>query len=269
MKLYISADIEGITGVTADAEHGSDDGRQHADARRWMTQDVNAAVEGALEAGADEIVVKDAHGSALNIVPEELHPAATLIQGWGPVNGMMEGLDATCDLAFLVGYHAMVGTENGVLAHTWSGAVRGVWLNGLEIGEMGLSALFAGHFGVPVGLVTSCEAGIRQAQALLPWAQTAAVKRGLARSCAALVPPAEARARIRTAAAAAVRGREQMQPWRPDMPCTVEMQFHRADPSIRGDLVPGVERVPPYGVRFQGADALAAQRLVMLMMRLT
>ena len=269
MKLFISADIEGITGVTSDPEHGEDGGRQHADARRWMTQDVNAAIEGALEAGVDEVVVKDAHGSALNIVPEELHPGATLIQGWGPVNGMMEGLDDSFDLCFLVGYHAMVGTEDGVLAHTWSGAVRGVWINGIEIGEMGLSALFAGHHGVPVGLVTSCEAGVRQAQALLPWAQTAAVKRALARSCAALVPPAEAHALIRAGAVAAVRSAGQMQPWRPDMPCTTEMQFHRPDASIRGGLIPGVERIPPYGVRFQAADALAAQQLVMLVMRLT
>ena len=91
MKLFISADIEGATGITNGAVQTGSKGSQYAEGRKWMTVDVNVAIEGALEAGVEEVLVKDAHGSALNLLPDELHPKATLIQGWGPTDGMMEG----------------------------------------------------------------------------------------------------------------------------------------------------------------------------------
>ncbi|MFQ6131022.1 MAG: M55 family metallopeptidase [Armatimonadota bacterium] len=268
MKLFISADIEGATGITNGAAQTRADGRQYGEGRKWMTGDVNAAIEGALEAGVEEILVKDAHGSALNLLPDELNPKATLIQGWGPVSGMMEGLDESFDLCFLVGYHAMAGTQDGTLSHTWTGEVRGVWVNDTEIGETGLAALFAGHYGVPVALVTSCAAGVAQAQALLPWARTVAVKRGITRSCAELLPPQEARRRIRAAASEAVAALGQMQPFQPDMPCTMAMVFRNPDVSVAAELMPGVERIPPDKVRFEAPDALSASRLARLMLRL-
>ncbi len=268
MKLFISADIEGATGITNGEVQTGLKGWQYGEARKWMTGDVNAAIEGALEAGVEEILVRDAHGSALNLLPDELHPKATLIQGWGPVDGMMEGLDESFDLCFLVGYHAMAGTQDGVLSHTWTGTVKGVWVNGTEVGETGLAAMFAGHYRVPVALVTSCAAGVAQARALLPWARTVAVKRGITRSCAELLPSAEARRRIRAGAQEAAAGLGHMELLEPDMPCQVRMAFRSPEAFIVGELVPGVERIPPDGVQFEAADALSALRLTRLMLRL-
>ncbi|MGD8238841.1 MAG: M55 family metallopeptidase [Armatimonadota bacterium] len=269
MKLFISADIEGATGITSGPVQASSKGSQYGEGRKWMTGDVNAAIEGALEAGVEEVLVKDAHGSALNLLPDELHARAMLIQGWGPADGMMEGLDESFDLCFLVGYHAMAGTLDGILAHTWTGAVRGVWVNGTEIGEMGLSALFAGHHSVPVALVTSCAVGAAQAEALLPWVRTVSVKRGITRSCAELLPPSEAREKIRAGAQAAAAGVAAMQPFKPDMPCSVKMAFRSADVPLAAELVPGVERVPPESVQFEAPDALSALHLTRLLLHLT
>jgi len=269
MKLFISADIEGATGVTSGGVQTGSKGSQYAQGRNWMTGDVNAAIEGALEAGVEQVLVKDAHGSALNLLPDELHPKATLIQGWGPVDGMMEGLDDSFDLCFLVGYHAMAGTHDGILSHTWTGGIRGVWVNGAEIGETGLAALFAGHYGVPIALVTSCTAGAAQAQALLPWTRTVAVKRGITRSCAELLPPTQAREKIRAEAKQAAAEVAQMQPFKPDMPCTMRIAFRDPEVSIAAELVPGVERVSPESVQFDAPDAISALRLTRLMLHLT
>jgi D-amino peptidase len=259
MKLFISADIEGVSGVT-NHEHSSSTGRLHNEARKWMTGDVNAAIEGACAAGVTEVLVKDAHGSALNIIPDDLDERATLIQGWGVEDGMMEGLTEGFGLAFLVGYHAMAGTANGVLAHTWSGAPRSLRVNGAEMGEMGISALFAGALGVPIALITSCEMGTRQAQALLPWVEAVAVKRGITRSAAEILPIKRAHQLIREAAQRAVERRSEMKPLMVESPVTVEMTWSSPGMPVACATLPGVEQTDQYTSRFVADDQLAAMR---------
>ncbi len=259
MKLFISADIEGISGVTNN-EHSSSSGRLHNEARRWMTGDVNAAIEGACAAGVTEVLVKDAHGSALNIMPDELDERATLIQGWGVQDGMMEGLTDQFDLVFLVGYHAMAGSADGVLAHTWSGAPRSLRVNGIETGEFGISALFAGALGVPIGLVTSCETGKRQAQELLPWIEGVAVKRGITRGAAELLPMKRAQQLIREGATRAVERMADLKPYRIESPVTVEMEWSGPQMAVACALLPGVEQIGTYVSRLMCEDQLTAMR---------
>ena len=259
MRLFISADIEGVSGVTNDAQ-ASQTGAQFAEARRWMTGDVNAAIEGAFDAGANEVLVKDAHGWALNLLPDGIDERATLLQGWGVEDGMMEGLRADHDLAFLVGYHARAGTPDGVLSHTWSGALRRLVVNGIEMGEMGISALFAGALGVPIGLITTCEAGARQAKELLPWVETASVKRGLTRYAAELIPVKRAQDLIREAARRAVERRSEMQPLRLEAPFVVHTTWSSPSMAQTCAAHEGLTLTDEYTVEFTGTDQLAAVR---------
>ncbi|MBT6209447.1 MAG: hypothetical protein HOI35_05460, partial [Woeseia sp.] len=153
LKVFISVDMEGITGVVnvADATRS---GKDYDYFRKTMTREANAAIEGALAAGATEIIVRDSHGSALNLLPEMLNRNSKLLRDWseGPMY-MMEGLDASFDAAIYIGYHARAGTPNGVLDHTSSGNVTDVSINGLSMPETGYNALMAGHFNVPVVFV--------------------------------------------------------------------------------------------------------------------
>ncbi|HJN17561.1 MAG TPA: M55 family metallopeptidase [Armatimonadota bacterium] len=267
MKLYISADIEGISGVTCDA-HAMQTGAQFADARKWMTGDVNAAIEGACEAGVTEICVKDAHGWALNILQDEIDQRATLIQGWGPEDGMMEGLTGEHDIAFLVGYHPMAGTPDGVLSHTWTGSLRSVVFNGIEIGEMGISGLFAGAHDVPIGMISTCAAGEVQAKELLPWVETAVVKRGITRFAAELLPITRAQGLIRGAAKRAVERMAEMEPLKQDEPCRVRATWDRTGQADSCATDPEVERVDAYTVELEAADQLGALRTLRRVLKL-
>ena len=154
MKVFISADIEGVACVVS-VEDGKLQGVEYERAREWMTGEVNAAVEGAFESGATEVVVADSHGHMRNIMAEKLHEDALLVRGSPRPGTMMEGLDESFDAAFLIGYHAMAGTPKGVLAHTYLGSgIYAIRLNGITVGEPGFNTALAGHYNVPVALVS-------------------------------------------------------------------------------------------------------------------
>jgi D-amino peptidase len=259
VRLFISADIEGISGVTNDAQ-ASQTGAQFGEARRWMTGDVNAALEGAFDAGVTEALVKDAHGWALNLLPDGIDERATLLQGWGVEDGMMEGLTGEHELAFLVGYHPRAGTADGVLAHTWSSALRRLVVNGTEMGEMGISALFAGALGVPIALVTTCDAGARQATELLPWVETAVVKRGITRFSAELVPVKRAQDIVRDAARRAVERRSDMQPFRLEAPFIVHTTWSSPTMAQTCAAHEGLSLTDEYTVEFTADDQLSAMK---------
>ncbi len=154
MKVFISADMEGISGVTH-AEHVLRDGKEHERARKLMTGEVNAAVEGALEAGAAKVVVNDSHGTMRNILPEDLHEEAELVTGAPKPLFMMEGLDSSFKAVFFVGYHGMRGSYPSILEHTYSSrVVYDFCVNDKILGETGINAAIAGYYDVPVVLVT-------------------------------------------------------------------------------------------------------------------
>ena len=149
MKILIAADMEGITGVV-DSNQTNPSHAEYNRFRRLMTGDVNAAIRGAFDAGADEVVVSDGHWFNLNILIEEFDPRARLNTGSPRPFSMVEGVQHGVDGVLFVGYHARVGTQDAILDHTWSsGRVDGVWLNGEIVGEIGLNAAVCGHFGAP------------------------------------------------------------------------------------------------------------------------
>ncbi|MCX6649505.1 MAG: M55 family metallopeptidase [Candidatus Bathyarchaeota archaeon] len=165
-RVFISIDMEGISSIV-DWTHVDRDHAEYGYYRKMMAGDLNAAIEGALAAGAKEIVVSDAHGGMRNLQPEDVNEAAYLIRGSPKPDSMMEGIDdGHYDAVLFVGYHSMVGTENGILAHTIAGStVDGVIINGRETGEFGMNAALAGWHGVPsvflAGDAAACLLGER------------------------------------------------------------------------------------------------------------
>ena len=184
MKVYISADIEGITGLVSWSQCSRPDGNSYdyQFARRMMTHDVNAAVRGARAAGATEILIKDSHGNSKNLLIDMLEPGVRLISGHGSgTDGMMEGIDETFDAAMLVGYHGMAGATTGIMEHTITGGVHRIRVNGQLCGEIGLSAGVAGRYGVPLVMISSDAVGCREAADLITGIETATTKDGLGR----------------------------------------------------------------------------------------
>jgi D-amino peptidase len=253
LKVFISSDLEGTAGIVAwDQTNPSDKSYDHAVA--LMLGEVNAAIEGALAAGATDIVVCDSHNSMRNLEPMGLHPAALLNQGGGKPLSMMQGIDDSFDAVFLTGYHAQVG-EAGVLNHTyWGSVVSGVRLNGQAVGETGINAAVAGYFGVPVALVTGDSVLAREAEELLGNVETAAVKTPTGRFSATAVHPTVARERIRDAAARAVIRASDMEPFSLETPVTLEMSVLQSSQMDRIALIPGVDRITQRTMRFTHDD---------------
>jgi len=239
MKVYISCDMEGISGVVAGAQtkRGEEEYKRF---QKLMTAEVNAAIEGALAGGATEVVVNDAHGGMRNILIEELNPAARLISGSPKPFSMMQGIDGSFDVAFFIGYHAQAGAPYAVIDHTWTGLVYQVSLNGQPVGETGLNAALAGYYGVPVVLVTGDRVLVEEAHALLGDIETVAVKEGCGRYAAECLVPEVARQRIRAAAERAVRrgGR----PFVIEPPITLTASFTASAHADMAELVPGSQR---------------------------
>ncbi|MBD3173858.1 MAG: hypothetical protein GF320_01655, partial [Armatimonadia bacterium] len=172
MRVFIAADIEGVTSMVSWKDQSD------FAAGRWMTQDVNAAVAGAFDGGATHVCVRDSHGPARSIIPEELDERADLCRGWGDEHTMVEGVEDGFDALMLIGWHARYGTEAGIMAHSWSGFIRNVWINGVEMGEVGLAAVIAGAAGVPVVMVSGDDRLAEETQALVPGVRVAIVKYG-------------------------------------------------------------------------------------------
>ena len=276
MNVLISADMEGVCGVTSwvqvmppEVGSGPRSSQEYERARLRMTLEVNAAAEGAFRGGADEVIVNDAHDGMRNLIPEELHPDVRFISGSDKTWGMMQGIEETGDGAvFFVGYHAKAGTPAAPLAHTWTGYLLDVRLNGRSTGEYGLNAAVAGHFGARVALVTGDDKAVAQTRAFLEQDIPAVVvKTGYSSTSALHLHPARAQALIREAAEGAVAGAKRLQPWRLPQGCRLELEFDhpsRADGCLE---VPGVTRVGERSVGCVVDDAEALNRIFRALMQ--
>lgn len=264
MKVYISADIEGVTGLVAWSQCGRPDG-QHYDypfARRMMTHDVNAAIRGARAAGAGEIVVKDSHGSMKNLLIDELEQGVELISGFGSgTHGMMQGIDSSFTAVMLIGYHGMAGTLHGIMEHTISGGVHRLSINGTPSGELALSAGIAGFHGVPVVTVSSDQAGCLEAAGLLPGVETFATKFGLGRYMGRLLHPHETGPGIE---AAAKRGllAKRAKPFVTSGPIKITLEFNRSEDADLCATLTEVTRIDAYACEGVGDDFERAHRAV-------
>lgn len=262
-KVFISVDMEGIWGVVA-AEQTSPASPEYAAARRWMADDVNAVIAGLLDAGAGEIVVNDSHGSMRNIVADALNPKASLITGAPKPLSMMQGIDATFDAVVFVGYHARAGSAPAILDHTISGGtIRSIKVNGQELPELGLNALIAGYYKVPVVMLSGDTTTCEQAKAVLgAGLVTAAVKEATGRFAARLYPLEEARARLREAAREALARRASLQPFRVTPPYTVDVEFHNSSQAEMPMMLPGVKRTGARSISVTGTDYIETFKLV-------
>lgn len=276
MKVLISADMEGVCGVTSwvqvtPPEYGSGPSStvEYERARARLTQEVNAAVEGALAAGADEVIVNEAHNGMRNLVAEDLHESVRFITGSDKALGMMQGIDEPgVGAAFYVGYHAKAGTPHAPLAHTWNGYLNDVRLDGRSTGEYGINAAVAGHFGVPVTLVTGDDKAVAQVRDWLGEGVVGVVvKEGYTTFSAIHLHPKRAQQRIREGAEEAVRRASTAEPWRLPADCSVELDFdHQA--RVQACLtVPGVERAGERTVAFVASDALAFNSMFRALMK--
>ena len=261
MKVYISIDMEGIGGIVREIETDPiKGGEAYQQSRRLMTQEANAAIEGSVKAGATEIVIADSHWNFDNLIPEELHDAATLLRGTPRSFSMVQDLDASFDAALFVGYHAKAGTPRAILDHTYTGRIAAVRVNGTEVGETGINAYLAGHYGVPVVLVTGDSAVISEAKALIPGVHTVAVKEATGSSAAKNLHPKKAREAIRAGAAAAVKAAEKIAPIRVKTPLEMVVEFKSTDAADRAEMIPTVRRVGGTRMEFEAMDYVQAFR---------
>jgi D-amino peptidase len=254
MKIFISADMEGTAGVT-DRDQVTQGAADYARFRRLMTEEVNAAILGALEAGAKEITVNDSHGPMRNLLIEELHPQAQLISGRPKPHGMMQGIDASFDAVFFTGYHAAAGTQNGVLDHTFRGAtVRQIKLGNLVSGEAAFNAALAGHFKVPVALVTGDATAVAQTKKLLPQVEAVAVKEPIGRLAARSYQPVEARRRIKEGATRALKRLKDLKPLALPRPVNLELDWVTTAMADRCMLIPSMVRANARAVAYKARD---------------
>ncbi|GAB1531477.1 MULTISPECIES: M55 family metallopeptidase [Brevibacillus] len=269
MKVFISLDMEGISGLSEWEDVIP--GRRHYEAgRRLLTQDVNAAIEGALEAGATQIIVNESHGPMNNIILEELHPQADVIRGFFKPLCMMQGIDSSCDAAFFIGYHGKAGTGDAVLNHTLSGlAIHRLILNGKEVGEAGLNAAIAGAFGVPVVLVTGDSQTAKEVEEDIPGVFTVAVKTGITGLSSQAMHPVRARELIRQQAKEALLHRRTVKPLAQKVENTIEVEFTKSQFATAVSWMPGVELIEGRTVRFHSPDLVSMMPVLQAMLLIT
>ncbi len=266
MKVYISCDMEGISGVVAGKQTGAN-GKEYQRAQKLMTGEVNAAIEGALAGGASEVLVNDSHGSMRNILIEELNPSAQLISGSPKPLSMMQGIDSSFDAAFFIGYHAQAGTAYSVLDHTYTGIAYQVSLNGRPLGETGLNAALAGYFGVPVVLVTGDKLLVEEATALLGTVEGVAVKESYGRYAARCLVPEAVHELIREAAQSALskKGRK---PFVVEPPITLAVDFTSSAHLDMAELIPGSRRTGGRHIEYSHDDLLTVYKVWRAMLKL-
>jgi D-amino peptidase len=247
MKIYILADMEGISGIRK-IEQVKRDTTEYEEGRQLMMGDVNAAVDACFAAGATEVIACDTHGSGGQIRVGSMDRRARYET---PNAGrMMPALDESFSGVILLGHHAMAGTRDGFLDHTMSSMS---WFryacNGVEMGEIGMEAAHAGHYDVPVVLVTGDEAACREAESTLGTVETAVVKWGVGRNRARCLPVPEAHEVIRKAVGAALSNIEGFTAFKPELPATMELTLYRSDMADDLERRTDVERVDGRTVR--------------------
>ena len=255
MKLYISADMEGTAAVCAWTQVDPANTTEYPYYRRLMSLEVRAAIDGAREAGAGDVLVNDSHASMRNVLWDELPDDVRMIYGNRKPLSMSEGIDGSFDAAFFTGYHGAVGTQDAVLDHTYtSETLRETRVNGRACSEAMLNAAVLGLAGVPVVLITGDRACIEQTQAVMPWITGVIVKDSIGRFAANSYSPARARALIHAGAKEAIGRIAQAKPFTFEPPIALEIDFmwtHNAD---YVELMPGFERIGPRSVRFVHDD---------------
>jgi len=267
MKVYISADLEGVNGVVH-SDHLFPSAPGFEQARKWMVQEVNAAIEGALQGGAKEIVVNDSHCQMINLKLHKLHPQATLVSGNQKPMSMMQSLDSSFDAVCFIGYHAKSGTEGALHDHTFTSAlIHDVFVNDLSVGEFGLNVGVAAYYGVPVVLVTGDQAVIDEARTLIDSIESVAVKQAVCRRAAHCFPFAKTLEDITLMAKRAIEHLNPKSVCEFKEPYDLRVEFQKSEFADLATGIPGVERQTGYSVTYNTNDYIELYQVFLTMLR--
>ena len=264
LKVYISADMEGITGVASVDQLGPTS-FEYGRAREWMTAEVLAAIQGAREAGATEFVVSDSHGNGESLLIDKFPSdvPVRIVRSFPRPLGMMEGIDSTFGAVIFIGYHASTSSTTGVRAHTMSSALlTRIALNGTSMSEAGVNAAIAAQFGVPVVMITGDDAIVDETKQRLGPIEGVAVKHAIGFHSTSTLTPEVAQAQIRRQAKTAVERRGQMKPYAMPRPVSVEVSFKNYRPVELLGYLPNVQRIDSHTVRFSARDMIEASKFL-------
>jgi D-amino peptidase len=256
VKLYISCDMEGTAGICSWMQCDPANRHEYPIFRRYMTQEVRAAIDGARSAGVNDVLVNDSHWDMKNLLWDELPPDVRVVSGGRKPFSMTEGLEnAGAGGAFFTGYHARVGDANGVLAHTYTAdSLYNVRMNGIACSEALLNAAMAGIFGIPLLLVSGDRVVVEHVKEHMPWVTGVIVKEGIGHYATDSITPKAAQAALREGAARAVRDAAQAKPFTFEPPITMEIDTTRVEQADFIELMPGFERVSGRTMRFRHDD---------------
>lgn len=260
MKIFISADMEGISGVVS-LSHVEPDTKEYERFRKLMTKEVNAIVEAAYEFGATEVVVNDSHNNMDNILIEELHPKAVLISGSPKPWSMMQGIDESFDAVFFVGYHARAGSADAIMDHTYTGRILYAKVNGKLMSEAGLNGRLAGSFGVPVVLITGDKTTIECAKQELKDFVGVAVKEACGRYSAKVYPFEVVKELLRKGVKDALENLKRFEPTVEEEPVELEISFIRSAMTEMALLIPGITRKDARTVLYKAQSYSEAYRV--------
>ncbi|WP_438433139.1 M55 family metallopeptidase [Gorillibacterium sp. sgz500922] len=267
MKLYLSVDMEGITGLV---DHTYVDSRQYQyeRGRQLMTDEANHVIYTAFDEGCTEVVVNDSHSKMNNLLIEKLHPETQLIAGDVKPFSMVQGLDASFGGAAFLGYHTRAGRP-GVMSHTMIFGVRGMWINDRPIGELGFNAYVAGHYGVPILLVAGDDETAAEAEELIPGVVVAIVKKRVSRTSALCLTPEKTGQLLREKTREALAARDRIKPLAPPDAPRLTVEFANYGQAEWAHLMPGTEIDPDAPlVTYQAKTILDAYQAMLVMTEL-
>lgn len=262
MKIYISVDMEGVVGAVT-ADQLSPTGFEYQRFREFMTQETNAAIEAAFAGGATEVVLSDSHGNAENLLIEKLPKNVLLVRGFPRPLEMMEGIDATFDGAIFIGYHAGTTNPQGVRAHTFSSAkLADVRLNNVSMSEGSFNAAVAGHFNVPVIMVSGDDAAVKEVTSVVGDIEGAVVKWNYGFHSAKTMMPEAAYELIREKVKTAMGRIKSFKPYKVKTPVQLDVRFKNYRPSELLSYLSIVERTDAHSIRFIGKDMIEVSKFI-------
>jgi D-amino peptidase len=262
VKVLISVDMEGVAGVVT-AEQLGPAGFEYGRFREFMTREALAAVEAAKAAGATDVIVADAHGNGQNLLIDQFGPDVRIIRSWPRRLGMVAGLDETVDAVIFIGYHAGTNNPTGVRAHTFSSAnLTRVALNGANVTEGSWNAAIAGHFGVPVVMISGDDAAIAEVRKAVGPIEAAETKKSLGFHSAISITPQASATLIRQRVQAALSRRQDFKPYRVAGPVSVDVTFKNYLPAEVLAYLPLFERTDSHSIRFRAKDMVEASMIM-------
>ncbi|WP_101846299.1 M55 family metallopeptidase [Halobacillus sp. Marseille-P3879] len=267
MKLYLSVDMEGITGLP-DATFVDSDKHNYERARRIMTNEANAVIQSAFDLEATEVLINDSHSKMNNLLVDELHPEALLITGDVKPYSMVQGLDDSCDGAIFLGYHARAD-QPGVMSHSMTFGVRNFYINDTAVGELGLNAYVAGYYDVPLIMVAGDDRVADEAKQLISNVVTAPVKESISRSSVKTLSPKKAGELLQAKTVDAIHNLNNIKPLTPPPSPMLRIEFANYGQAEWANLMPGTQLEPNSTiVSFQAKDILEAYQAMLVMTEL-